>query len=305
MGLAGRGELAALSAAWLWAIATVVYSQLGHRLSPLMLNLAKGIVAVVLISLTLAWQSHPIAILGDLVHQHPRELGGLCLSGALGIGISDTLYFQTLNYLGARQTLLMGLLAAPLTTLMAAVVLQERLTGVQLLGMGLTIAGVGWVIGEQTVNHTPWGETRHYYRGISFGLLTVATHAIGAFLSRAVLSQGEISPLWATQIRLCAGVGLACLWVWLTPIPLSQQLRPLCSPKLSATIALTAFFSTYLAIWLQQIAFKFTAAGIVQALGATSPLFVLPFAAWMGDRVSLRAILGAIVAIGGVGLLVR
>ncbi len=58
-------------------------------------------------------------------------------------------------------------------------------------------------------------------------------------------------------------------------------------------------------IGFQQIAFKFTAAGIVPALGATSPLFVLPFAAGMGDRVSLRAVLGAIVAIVGIWLLVR
>lgn len=304
-GLVWRGELAALSAAWLWAIATLVYAQVGQRLSPLVLNFAKGFVALGLISLTLAWQPQPMGLLGDLLRHHPRELGWLCLSGALGIGVSDTFYFQTLNYLGARQTLLMGLLAAPVTTVMAVVVLQERLTGVQLWGMGLTIAGVGWVISERTVDRVPVGATRHHLLGIGFGLLTAATHAVGALLSRAVLSQGEISPLWATQIRLFAGVGLTWLWLCLTPIPLSQQLQPLRSPKLSGTIALTAFFSTYLAIWLQQIAFRFTAAGIVQALSATSPLFVLPFAAGMGDRVSLRAVLGAIVAIGGIGLLVR
>ncbi|WP_448570806.1 DMT family transporter [Trichothermofontia sp.] len=304
-GLVWRGELAALGAAWLWAIATLVYAQMGHRLSPLVLNFAKGIVALMLISLTLVWQSPPTTRLVDLMRHHPHELGWLCLSGALGIGISDTLYFQTLNYLGARQTLLMGLLAAPFTTVMAAVVLQERLMAVQLLGMGLTIAGVGWVISERTVDRAPLGEHSYRYLGIGFGLLTAATHALGALLSRAVLSQGEISALWATQIRLIAGVALTGAWLWLTPISLGQQLQPLRSPKLSVTIALTAFFSTYLAIWLQQIAFKFTAAGIVQALGATSPLFVLSFAAGMGDRVSLRAIFGAIGAIGGIWLLVR
>jgi drug/metabolite transporter (DMT)-like permease len=49
---------------------------------------------------------------------------------------------------------------------------------------------------------------------------------------------------------------------------------------------------------------KFTAAGIVQALMATSPLFVLPFAVEMGDKVTIRAVLGVIVAIiAGVTLL--
>jgi drug/metabolite transporter (DMT)-like permease len=54
---------------------------------------------------------------------------------------------------------------------------------------------------------------------------------------------------------------------------------------------------------LQQISLKFTEAGIAKSLGATSPLFVLPLAIWMGEVVSLRAILGVLVALAGVGLL--
>ncbi|MFO7089320.1 EamA family transporter, partial [Arthrospira platensis PCC 7345] len=54
---------------------------------------------------------------------------------------------------------------------------------------------------------------------------------------------------------------------------------------------------------LQQTALKFTAAGIAQTLTSTSPLFVLPIAIAMGDRVSWRAILGALVAIFGVAML--
>lgn len=65
-----------------------------------------------------------------------------------------------------------------------------------------------------------------------------------------------------------------------------------------------AFLGTYLAIYLQQTALKYSATGIAQALTSTSPLFVLPLAAALGDRVSLRAVGGAVVALVGVGLLV-
>ncbi len=68
-------------------------------------------------------------------------------------------------------------------------------------------------------------------------------------------------------------------------------------------IFFAAFAGTYLGIWLQQTAIKFTAAGIAQTLGNTSPLFVLPIAIWMGEQVSLRAILGVAITIGGIGLL--
>jgi drug/metabolite transporter (DMT)-like permease len=67
---------------------------------------------------------------------------------------------------------------------------------------------------------------------------------------------------------------------------------------------LTAIFlGTYLAMWLQQVSLKLIPAGVFQTLFATSPLFVLPFAAWQGERVSLRAVLGAVVALAGVALL--
>ncbi|KYC34878.1 hypothetical protein WA1_50075 [Scytonema hofmannii PCC 7110] len=64
-----------------------------------------------------------------------------------------------------------------------------------------------------------------------------------------------------------------------------------------------AFLSTYLGFWLQQISLKFTAAGIAKSLGATSPLFVLPLAFFIGEKISLRAILGVLVASAGVELL--
>ncbi|WP_256995571.1 EamA family transporter [Halomicronema hongdechloris] len=65
-----------------------------------------------------------------------------------------------------------------------------------------------------------------------------------------------------------------------------------------------AFIGTYLALWLQQMALKYAATGIAQALLGTSPLFILPIVVLLGERVSLRAILGVLVALGGVWLLV-
>ncbi|MGB3669191.1 MAG: EamA family transporter, partial [Phormidesmis sp.] len=75
------------------------------------------------------------------------------------------------------------------------------------------------------------------------------------------------------------------------------------SPRLLGAIALTSFFATYLGIWLQQVALKYTATGIAQALLATSPLFVLPMAALLGERLSWRTVGGVVIALAGVCLL--
>lgn len=48
-----RGEVAALLSALLWAIAAVLYQQVGDRIPPLQLTLLKGVIAIALILLTL------------------------------------------------------------------------------------------------------------------------------------------------------------------------------------------------------------------------------------------------------------
>ncbi|MBD1836803.1 DMT family transporter [Coleofasciculus sp. FACHB-501] len=291
-----KGELAALSAAFLWAIASLVYSRLGRQIPPLELNLFKGIIAIAFLVLTLLLQ-------GQLLPEiNPTALTLLLLSGVLGIGLGDTAYFAAINCLGARRTLILETLAPPLTAVLALVFLQEQLTAAAWCGILLTILGVVWVVTERVPNST--AESKHLtMRGISWGLLAAVAQATGAVLSRTALIQSSISPLWSTLVRLGAGVLVLLLWKLLGRRQANDWLKPLQSWRIVGVIAITAFFSTYLGIWLQQISLKFAPAGIAQTLSSTSPLFVLPVAIWMGDVVSFRAILGVLVALGGVAVL--
>ena len=288
------GELAALGAAFLWAMSAVVFAQLGKKIPPLALNLSKGVIAIALIALTLIVQGNYLTEIDTVA------LGLLLLSGVLGIGLGDTFYFEALNNLGARQTLLLQALAPPLAALIALTFLQEALSARAWAGIVLTVSGVAWVISERVPNAINKIVTP--LRGIGFALLSVLGQASGAVLSRAALVDTTISPLWSTLLRLVGGVLVLLLW-----IPLQRQshlwFKPLQSKQVLGVITLTALFSTYLGILLQQTALKYTATGIAQALIATSPLFVLPIAAWMGDVVTFRALLGVLVALSGIGLL--
>ena len=96
------GELAALGGALLWAIASILYRRAGKQVPPRELNLLKGLLGAGLLALT-AW-----ALCDPFPGARPWAIGLLLLSGALGIGLGDTAYFQALNDLGARQALLIG-----------------------------------------------------------------------------------------------------------------------------------------------------------------------------------------------------
>jgi drug/metabolite transporter (DMT)-like permease len=289
------GELAALSSALLWAIASVIYQRVGERIPPLELNLLKGILALALLALTLFFAGDPPASLELLA------VGLLLLSGAVGIGLGDTAFFQALAYLGARRTLLLGILAPPLAALLALIFLDEHLTPGGWAGMTVTVVGVAWVVTERLPGSE---ETPQYLlRGIAFGLLATLAQASGVVLSRAAFVQTSVSPLWAATLRLAAGMVILLIWIPLAHQPLGRWRQKGHLGPLWGRLVVAVFFGTYLAVWLQQVALRFTSTGIAQTLFSTSPLFVLPLAAWSGEWVSARAVLGAVVALVGVALL--
>lgn len=287
-----KGEIAALFAALLWAISSVLYGRLGQTMLPIQLNLTKGVIAIALLSLT-------IFISGDLFPVFsPVSLCLLLLSGVLGIGVGDTAFFVALNCLGARRALLMETLAPPMTAVTALIFLQERLNASAWCGILLTVIGVAWVVTERVPDTSIQAPT-NISRGIAFGLLAAFALALAAVMARAAFAHTTISPLWAALLRLSAGVFSLLPWIrwrqgggWRLP-----------SKRVMATVFFAAFCGTYLGVWLQQTAIKLTAVGIASTLLQTSPLFILPIALWMGEKISWRAIAGVIIAIAGVGVL--
>lgn len=289
-----RGELAALAAALIWAIASYIYIFLGKQISSSALNLAKSSIAILLTLVTL-WS------FGELFPTVSwQTVALLSLSGVLGIGMGDTAFFASLSRLGSRRALLLESLSPPLTALFALVWLQEQLAPLAYLGIAFTITGVAWVVVERTADRAQLYQ--HSWAGIGFGLLAALGQACGAVTSRAALANTEVNPLWSTLIRLTAGV--IALGLWMLMKQRSQfDSRALRSPRFLLILTGASFASTFLAIWLQQTALKYAAAGIAQSLSATSPLFVIPIALILGESVSLRAVVGVAIALSGIWLL--
>ena len=102
-----------------------------------------------------------------------------------------------------------------------------------------------------------------------------------------------------------AALSAALLWAISSAIytRLGLKIPPLQLNLYKGLIAIASFGSTYLGIWLQQTSLKFAPTGIAQTFLATSPLFILPIVAFQGEKISLRAILGAVISLGGIALM--
>lgn len=296
-----KGELAALTAAFLWAIGSVVWSKVGKRIPPLELNFLKGAIAIGFLGVTIFLTGESLPAID------PLAFWLLFLSGVIGIAIADTALFAALNSLGARRTLLLKILTSPLVALIALVLLQETLSVAAWCGIFLTLLGVAWVVSERVPGTN--GKEVYFWQGILWALVSTFGDAIAAILSRTALTQTTINPLWSTLIRLATGSLLLIIWIVIKNYKIKenpiQQYKSVINIQLWLIIILTAFAGTYLGIWLQQISLKFAPAGIAQTLTATSPLFVLPIAAWQGEKVTLRAFAGVLLALIGITLLFK
>jgi len=92
------------------------------------------------------------------------------------------------------------------------------------------------------------------------------------------------------------------LWVFAGRQPLGKWRHDADRKKIWKLLGLTAFIGTYICLWLQQLAVQGAPAGITQTLLSTSPVFILPIAALRGEKLSGRAVLGALLSIFGVML---
>jgi drug/metabolite transporter (DMT)-like permease len=134
------------------------------------------------------------------------------------------------------------------------------------------------------------------------GVFASLGQAVGLVLSRSAMSDGSITSLQSAALRLSAGVLFTLGWVLISRQPLGKWQNSVDRKKTWGLLGLTAFIGTYICLWLQQLAVQGAPAGITQTLLSTSPIFILPIAALRGEKVSWRAVLGALISIFGVML---
>ena len=131
------GEILATLTAITWAIAVILFKKSGEKVHPVALNLFKNSLAVILFIPTM-W------FFGETLFRPvpASEYWMLLLSGILGIGIADTLFFKSLNLLGAGMHSIVNCLYAPSIIGLSVIWLGESMTALQILGAAMIVSAV-------------------------------------------------------------------------------------------------------------------------------------------------------------------
>jgi drug/metabolite transporter (DMT)-like permease len=191
-------------------------------------------------------------------------------------------------------------LAPPIAAVVGWLVLGEKLDLVDCMGMALTLSGIMWVVLERK-GDGPDKAQRHPASGVLLGLFGAAGQAVGLVLSKK--GMGEYNAFAATQIRILAGIaGFSLLFFILKWW--GRVFEGVKDRTSMGFAALGALMGPFLGVSLSLVAVQHTQTGIAATIMAMTPVFIIPpLMIIHGEKVSLRAVLGAVVAVGGVALL--
>lgn len=314
------GPLAGLATSVLWTFTSLLFTSAGRRIGVTPVNTIRIFAAVVFLALTHAALSPEHRFFPALA---PWQCLLLALSGLVGLTIGDQALFTAFMDIGPRLALLAMTTAPLMAAFFGWLSLGEVVTPAAWLGIACTLIGVAWVLLEKPGGDSVPVVARHYaapsrrLRGVTLALLAAACQAVGLLLSKrgmghGVLPQDErLDPQAAALVRMAfAALGmlpLIALHAWRARQAAVNGLTPPRYGSRSAGFMLCmggALVGPYLGMWCSLIASDRAPLAVAQTLFALPPVLILPFTRWLyRDRATPRAVLGALLAVGGVALL--
>lgn len=289
------GEFAALLTACFWTITSLSFESASNKIGSVAVNILRLIIGFIFLSIF------------TLVHRgmiFPVDAGSgnwfwLVLSGLVGFVFGDLFLFKSYTLIGSRFAMLIMTLVPPITAFFGFIILGEKLTMFNFLGMTLAFLGIALAIfsrngkGERlSLKLSP--------RGILYAFGGAVGQALGLILSK--LGIRDYDPFAATQIRILAGIiGFAFLvtvlrrWNTVAASVLNRQ------AMLPTTTG--AFFGPFLGVSFSLISIKYTEAGIASTIMALVPvLIILPAVVLYKQKVTFAEVAGAIISVAGVAL---
>ena len=291
------GEFAALGTATCWAAGSNFFAAAGQRMGSVVLNRLRITVAAVFLGTALL-----------VLHGSPwptwatsTQVALLAASGLIGFVFGDTYYFRSLVILGPGRAALVTSTAPIFTAILAWPLLGERPGPLILLGMALTLGGITWVIWEREQKVRAHVEGSMLV-GVLAGVLAAVGQAGGYVLSKMAL-RSNLDPLSATVIRIVA----AAVGIWLLAAverDVRRTIGALRDRRGSAFMVGGAFFGPFLGVTLSLTALKYIEAGVAASITAIYPVLTLLLSSrFHGERLTLRTLAGALVAVAGVVVL--
>ena len=302
------GEIISLVVAVSWTV-TALFAEVGSkRLGSLQMNVIRMVLSLLMLGTTLWWfTGSPVPLYAD-----GKAWFWLSLSGFVGYLLGDYCLFNSYIWIGSRFGQLFMTLAPPTAALFGWMLLGETLAWNALLGMLVTLTGIGIsVLNKGTSNKL---SLKLPLKGVLFGIGAGVGQGVGLVLSKVGMTHYEMSipageemvadlmPFASTFIRAVTGaVG------FLIVMGMQKQFHTLVTCVRDGKGMNAAVWATItgplIGVSLSLMAVQYTEAGIASTLMALTPVFIIwPAHFFFGQKVTFKEVVGACISVIGVSL---
>ena len=302
------GEAISLTVAVSWTV-TALFAEVGSkRLGSLQMNVIRMILSLVMLGATLWWfTGSPYPLYAD-----GKTWLWLSMSGFVGYLLGDYCLFNSYIWIGSRFGQLFMTLAPPTAALFGWMLLGETLAWNALLGMLVTLTGIG--ISVLNKGESQKLSLKLPLKGVLFGIGAGVGQGIGLVLSKVgmnfyegAIPAGEelvtdLVPFASTFIRAVTGaIGFLCVMGFqrqFHTLATSMRDRKGMNAALWATIT-----GPFIGVSLSLMAVQYTEAGIASTLMALTPVLIIwPAHLFFGQQVTFKEVIGACISVIGVSL---
>ena len=237
------------------------------------------------------------------------------LSGLFGIGLGDSAYFQALPRLGSRRTVLLcQCLTAPFAVLIEWLWLGNKLNRLEILCVAVILVGVAIALAPG--DHLKISP-RDWKIGLGASILAAFGGAVGAVIIRkgyAAIHAADLHVDAGTTgyQRVLGGILIPTMTLLIFKSRSAHAHGPAFAEntlrvsrdkwtRIWPWVLANALAGQTLGVTCMQWALQTTPAGIVTAIIATTPIVLLPMTRIVeGEKIGVRSLIGALVAVSGV-----
>ncbi len=261
------GVFSAFGATLSWTYACSIWRTQTNIYKPIEINFLKNVIAFLIFS--------PVILIFDY-STHYKYLLILLFSGIIGIGLGDTFYLKSLKLIGTRKTLSIEALSPLIAAITGTLFIDEHLDINSWIGIVIVTCSLVKIIRKKSYllnKDSKLVMSNNSLEQYIYSFLSVLCAVIAALLSRFVLLESDLTPIFTTEIRL---LGSIIFLSSITKMKLKFFINKLDS-KQKYQFIISVIMGTNIGIFLQQIVFQSLPLGIGWTLLSTSPIISLLF----------------------------
>lgn len=290
------GEVAALVTAVCWTVTPIAFESAGKRVGSLTVNYIRLFIAFILIGIY-TFITRGLFLPLDATS---ANWTWLTVSGLIGFVIGDLFLFEAYVQIGARISLLIMAAVPPITAIAGFLILKERLTLLDLLGMIITVGGIVLVILVKGTESRKI-QLSHPLKGIIYALIGALGQSFGTIFSK--FGMGNYNAFASTQIRIIAAI-IGFTVVVTIRHHWSNIFRAFKDINAIKNIAIGSVFGPFIGVSLSLLSVQYTTTGVASTITSISRILIIPASVFIfKEKISLKEIIGASITIVGVALL--